>query len=77
MAQHHEGMSDMYKTYRIETMSGQGLQVNVDAEGYDTSEAAEAMAEEYHPGGFRIVEEPSGKVVTVATKRAAALRPVA
>jgi hypothetical protein len=37
-------------TYRIVTRSGRGLPTTVDAEGYDTREAAEAIAEDAHDG---------------------------
>lgn len=41
-------------TYRIETLSGRGLPTGTDADGYDTREAAEAMADAMHDGEYRI-----------------------
>lgn len=41
-------------TYRIVTLSGRGLPVTVDADGYDTRAAAEAMAAAEHDGEYRI-----------------------
>lgn len=49
--------TDDTATYRIETVSGRGLPATVDAEGYDTRLAAEAMAEAEHDGEYRIVAE--------------------
>lgn len=42
-------------THRIETLSGRGLPTGTDADGYDTYEAAEAMADAMHDGEYRIV----------------------
>jgi len=41
-------------TYKIVTKSGRGLPSNVDADGYDTREAAQAAAES-HDGECEIV----------------------
>ncbi len=61
-------------TYRIETLSGRGLPTNVDADGYDTRLAAEAMAEDQHDGEYRIVSddgsEPQADAITYRDRRA-------
>lgn len=40
--------------YRIVTVSGRGLPTNVDGDGYDTKEAADAMADTEHDGEYSI-----------------------
>jgi len=44
----------MTTLYRIVTLSGRGLPTEVDANGYETKLAAEAMADAEHDGSFRI-----------------------
>jgi hypothetical protein len=46
----------MKTTYRIVTLSGRGLPVTVDADGYDTALAAEAMASAAHDGEYYLEE---------------------
>jgi len=43
-------------SYSIKTISGKGLPADVDADGYTTHAAAEAMAEAHHDGDFEIVD---------------------
>ena len=54
-------MTETKMTYRIETLSGRGLPTGTDADGYDTREAAEAMADAMHDGEYRIVPMSGAK----------------
>jgi hypothetical protein len=48
--------TEIVTTYRIVTLSGRGLPTEVDADGYDSREAAEAMAEDCHDGEWTVRE---------------------
>lgn len=50
-------------TYRIERLSGPGLSADVDTDGYDTPEAAEAMVADYD-GDYQIVRDDGDPVAT-------------
>lgn len=43
--------------WTIKTLSGRGMPITVDAEGYDTYLAAEAMADAEHDGEYEIVRD--------------------
>jgi hypothetical protein len=50
------GTQEIVTTYRVVTLSGRGLPTEVDSDGYDSREAADAIAEDCHDGEWTVRE---------------------